>query len=859
MEEISDVSSGRGGGIQTLVRRNVEAAQPSCFDPDLPAAARTLEAGFVRELCVQATASERVDVRGAVIQGRLDLSDKDLAAGLRLDRCRLDEVVLTRARLPDVRLSGCRLSSLRADRVTVAGSLLLDHVHARAGVHLRGADVADQLSLTAARLEDPRGGPVLVANGAIMRHVRMDGGFVARGEVILRSATIRDELNCTDGSFLHRRGASLAADGLQVGRDVYLNGKCCCLGVVRLSGANIGRQLNCTGGTFIARGKASIDANGLVVGGNVFFDRGFRCRGSVQLAGASISGNLNCTNARFDAGASAVALDLERAEVRGDVYLNTDPSGGEPLDATEFRTRGEVNLRGLYVGRQLTCTGGHFVASSAEQSVSLRGDGLDVDGDVFLDRGFRAVGSVRLIEAEIGRQLNCTNASFCADGWAIDASMVQVGTDVYLNSDAKASGTATGQRFVAPHGGLCFVGARVGHRLDLTGARVGPAGGEVEHGAVAAAGPVGGVDLTGGRLGSLVCRRAQLRSIAEGGAPMGRRAAMPALKAEHLRVDGEVVLTGIRATGVGGVTFARSVIGRSLIAASCRLESTSAQYPAFDVCGATVTGDLKWTPESVRGGVRLADATIGRLADDMPEKPLRWIDRHAPRRRPLSEAPDWPAGWKPEAPTDAVDGGYLVDLTGLEYTGLHPPSDAVHRCEWLRRSPYSPQPYAQLAAFYRRSGEIDEAVTVSVERYRRRLAEKKESRHAAAWNRVLRVTVGYGYRPHYALYWLFAAWLVLAVVLAANEQYLAPAGLHGEARRDYSAVTCTSDYHCYSAPVYALDVLLPIVDLRQTSAWQPDASRAPWGLSALLYLGAGVGWLLGAALIAGVGKVWRRE
>jgi hypothetical protein len=95
-------------------------------------------------------------------------------------------------------------------------------------------------------------------------------------------------------------------------------------------------------------------------------------------------------------------------------------------------------------------------------------------------------------------------------------------------------------------------------------------------------------------------------------------------------------------------------------------------------------------------------------------------------------------------------------LAGFAYNALaeQAPVSAKQRLAWLRRDPdgYSPQPYEQLTAVYRRAGRDQEARTVAI-------AKQRARRHTLGlpgrlWSLLLDGLVGYGYRT-----WLAAVWL----------------------------------------------------------------------------------------------------
>ncbi len=88
------------------------------------------------------------------------------------------------------------------------------------------------------------------------------------------------------------------------------------------------------------------------------------------------------------------------------------------------------------------------------------------------------------------------------------------------------------------------------------------------------------------------------------------------------------------------------------------------------------------------------------------------------------------------------------------YESLRSPATLRDRLAWLNRHPdrYRPQPYEQLAAYYRRMGHEPDSrrVLLAKQRARRRTLPLA----GRAWGVMLDAVVGYGFRP-----WLAAAWL----------------------------------------------------------------------------------------------------
>ncbi|MFD3588711.1 oxidoreductase [Streptomyces sp. NPDC058683] len=186
----------------------------------------------------------------------------------------------------------------------------------------------------------------------------------------------------------------------------------------------------------------------------------------------------------------------------------------------------------------------------------------------------------------------------------------------------------------------------------------------------------------------------------------------------------------------------------------------------------------------------------------------------------------------------------VVELDGFVYgsikvaeTGERRDSVA-HRVAWIRRSPgYNPQPYEQLASWYRKAGHDDDGrrVLLAKQRHRRRTLRPA----ARAWGHLLDATVGYGYRP-----WLAGVWL-LALTLLGTLAF----GTHSPRPVQRGDVTP------FQPLVYTLDLLIPFGGLGQRTAWYwPDG-----GLQWLAYLMVALGWVLTTALVTGVTRTLQKN
>jgi hypothetical protein len=171
-----------------------------------------------------------------------------------------------------------------------------------------------------------------------------------------------------------------------------------------------------------------------------------------------------------------------------------------------------------------------------------------------------------------------------------------------------------------------------------------------------------------------------------------------------------------------------------------------------------------------------------------------------------------------------------MHVDGLTYEALSDLDDPAGRLRWLRLDPrgFRPQAYAQLAHVYRGAGRDNDARTVLLagERHRREVL----SPPGRLWGHLQDLTVGYGYRPLRAAGWLLAVLILGTVVFTlypprAAEPATAPA---------------------FVAPVYALDLILPVIDFGQQSAFNPRGASV-WLAYALIVAGLLFVTTIGAA------------
>jgi hypothetical protein len=849
------------------VRKAAETGQPVDLrvhtpEQDDPAkgatwtAARMVRAKLLVKLLTRAIPAHQtppygVKLRGARIIGALDLEGAILTRPLLLRGCYLDEPInLREAQAPAIRLPGCHVPGLAADQVDIKGNLELDNEFTAEGeVSLIAAHIGGRFNCNGARLR--RSNPEQCALRASGLTVEQDmycrEKFHAEGEVRLVGARIGGQLNCDGATFSNSGGRAIDAFALNVGQSVFFKNEFCAKGEVNLGSARIGGQLNCDEATFSNPGRRSIDDYQLTVV-DMFCRRGFTAEGEVNLGGAHIGGRLNCNGASFS-NRNGYAIDAYRltvvdiffqdgftakgkkkpfiaegevhlvgAHITGSLYCSRGcftNRNGRAIDAFAlnvgqsvffkdgFRAEGEVCLDGAHIGGRFNCSGAKLKRSNPEQC-ALRASGLTVEQDMYCREKFHAEGEVRLVGARIGGQLNCDGATFSNPGGrAIDAYRLSV-VDMFCKKEPPEEGK---KPFIA-EGEVHLVGAHITGSLYCSGGCFTNRNGRA-------------IDAYALKVGQSVLFKDGFSAEGEvnlGGAYIGGRFNADgarfssengyAIDASRLTVVDMFCKDGFTAEGEVNLGGAR--ISASLDCSGGHFSNQNGYALNFERANATTL--ILLPLEKPNGAVKLTNAKVGSFDDD-----------------PAT----WPAS---------------LYLRGFVYDSVVKDQDQVSvklRCRALRDldpDGYSPQPYEQLSAAYRRAGDVQAArrVAIANQWHRRSVL----SPLGKLWNWLLYLTVGYGYRAWLAGLWLLAFLCVgtWALDRANDLQLLEPA-------KDRPAQQPT-----FHPAIYALDLLLPVVNLGQETAWIPRGWAEPWTWALVL-----AGWALTTALVAGLTNVLKRD
>jgi hypothetical protein len=834
---------------------------------------RTIRAAVLRHVLVdknQRVHAKGVHILGIRISGCLDLEGVTLRRPLRLENCYLDgpQPDLDYATLSLLVLTGCQLAGFSGDTLTVTKGLHLVGSMFTGPVRLPGADITGNLDCSAARLTGADGdGNALVAVGMKVAGNVFLNQFTAAGALRLVRAEITGNVECSSARLndADRNGNALIADGINIGGNAFLNQQFTAGGALSLVGADIGSNLDC-GSARLDRENTDgnvLNADGLKVGGDLFLNQEFTAAGALSLIGADIGGNIEGSGARLNrANDDCCALVADMLKVGDDVNLDSG-----------FTAAGALSLLGADIGGNLDCSGAQLNRANTDGN-ALVADTLKVGHDLFLsalpDLEFIAAGGIWLLGADIGGNLECSGAQLNREntgGNALVADGINVGGDAHLDQPFTAAGA------------LSLVGADITGNLDCGGARLNRA--NTDGNALIADGLKVGHNVflrqeftAGGAVrlisadisGDLDCGGARLnRANTDGNA----------LIADGLKVGHNVFLWQEFAA-VGAISVKSADVGGSFWLSQRNPAEDKTRKPAddkdrmaLDATGAQIAHQLYWLPtEQVAGLVILEDAAVGQLQDS-------WIERSN-------------GYWPPAAQGLLRLDGFTYKRIGgeqqaqlddrLKWIGSQPKPPWRKRVTSAMRAPrqawsegrerrddrrarrqrtygFAPQPYEQLAKLYQQAGQDREARTVALARRRDLRLYGKLTRYRRTVNWLLDKTIQYGYQTWRAIVGvavLYAAVLALFWYAQHRAGLIVPVqsiqGLHPKP----TAANCTGNYPCFSPVGYAIDTVIPIVNVHQADYWGPNASaQFGWFFVCASWAGIVLGWALATLTVAG--------
>jgi len=346
---------------------NGETAHIGDKRPDLRTNTNRIRPAFLRFLALggdaEAPVHERgLQIRGAWIEGPLDLEACNVTAWLDLFSCVVEGLVMMRdADIRGLHLDDCEVWAIDGQWVRCQGSIhVVKNSCVMGAVKLGGARIDGDLSFQGSHIEGTPQGALLLNFAEIKGGgVYLSGGFTARGTVNLYAANITGDLDCSGGRIEGRSigqedheekpGPAVLGDQAKINGSVFLaelddttgkkTGRFHAIGIVRFVGAKIGGSLICTGGKFEADSGLALLGDQAWIGRTIALNDGFHSIGGVRFLGATIVDNLECQNGSF-VGKQNFAISIERSEVGGHFSFHSIEvvSGGIDLLATHVGT-----------------------------------------------------------------------------------------------------------------------------------------------------------------------------------------------------------------------------------------------------------------------------------------------------------------------------------------------------------------------------------------------------------------------------------------------------------------------------------------------------------------------------------------
>jgi hypothetical protein len=591
-----------------------------------------------------------------------------------------------------------------------------------------------------------------------------------------------------------------------------------------------------------------IDARHVRVTGDLNLDD-VHLTGCLRLGGAHLRDDLHLTAATIEGGdGNDALLDLDNIEIRG------------KIEAPGLTVHGMVSTKAATVAGPWRMPRARILAAAKAPSGGTRdalawnGEGMRVDGTLDAS-GLHASGQVRLVDTQllclvfrdvkirnsrtalILDRLNCRGSVFC-DGRSyltggLHAIGIQAGATLYLGAGmakAPAEGAAEDRKHAVDlrrariTGELkCMAGFRARGACNLADAHVG-----------------GRVSFPGASLRSVDDTERQVAFTADG-AQLDSDLSLE----ENFSCRGRISLLNARIGGGLTVQQDKGDDGCTLAAEGLSVARDVALDMAgtVNLSGADVAGDLALHLERLTGNDDGAAADLSAVTADVlaliGTPTAGFLDLTRASVNLLCDRPqDWP------------DGSRIV-LEGFEYRDIttndgNRKDHDSYRLQWLKTGTrwtrgaedqyekvgFTPQPYQQLATYYRNCGDDNQARRVLHKMYCSRNTSLHNWRDPVIklWNIAQNVFVGYGYSPALAF-----GWVVLFAVAAA--------ALFGSVGKVHTGFP--------REIIMSLGLVLPGTGYGQIDPWKATGT-ASHVIAGLLVLW---GLVLGATVIAALARV----
>ena len=277
---------------------------------DVAVERRRIRAKVLRDLFLEA-ARQGIDphgirIRGAQVEGDLDLEEVDAKVAVRLRDCIFEKIILSGATLRLLDLSGSHLSTsdgpaLACENLTVSGPLFLSR-----GFRAEGTGDLGAVRLSGARVGflDLSGSDIRNTSGPALRasRLRIEGDLYAIGGFKLAGTgdngafrflggRVDGQLWLVDGFMENPNGPAFNGENLEVAGDFLWEQRVSAVGagdsgVLYLAGARIGGALLCEGSAAsLDHAGIALVADGAVIKGEFGIHTAFACRADGKNSG----------------------------------------------------------------------------------------------------------------------------------------------------------------------------------------------------------------------------------------------------------------------------------------------------------------------------------------------------------------------------------------------------------------------------------------------------------------------------------------------------------------------------------------------------------------------------------------------
>jgi len=530
----------------------------------------------------------------------------------------------------------------------------------------------------------------------------------------------------------------------------------------------------------------------------------------------------------------------------------------EDVQLSGARVRGNVDMRGCRLGRART---------SGRRSRTLQADGLEANGNVLLSDGFRATGEICLDGARIGRNLDFSGAVLRnPGGYSVSAAGAQIAGSLYTRRQFSSRGAfrlegaringdwrATSGRFVAAAFSDADWTPASGKRLAF---RAILATGLTVHATVR-------LDAGFHVRGILELINAKIEGDFNCNGGIFDFPGEETLYADGITISGAFFLEEARINGL--LRLVQATIGQGLFANKTAFDltgrfrdrlgaqSVSAEELGLDVCGvyasaAKIGGPFYWRRirkiDDPGGYRRLLLSVLDATAETVEDDPASWelLDQIDVRNCRYGSIADLTG--------DTI---WRVDLLDRAYAPLNqfPRSRAVRRTAlrrnlvalrsslavlwssiWGRRRndrlayailTFAPQPYIQLARVVHQTGyeAVASDIMVRMERNRTRYSGFGFWRQLGRW--ISDLLARYGFAPLRPV-WFLLGWTVISAVVfeyAYANGRMVPTYENLE-KLSASNESSEQPRYGFNPVVYALDTLVPLIDLNQKKNWHVE-------------------------------------